>query len=146
LRHRLGEFATLSTDRIKGDVLAVDFGLVFRQHLAGGLGVFEDVGDDWIKRAVGVQLGVRPHLDVDAKPFGISLQQCRKVGRIRLAFAKRVRNRGVGFAEIPAQRARVDLTQANDLTISVGEFPWEFAEWVFVIACKDLYNLVAAVS
>ena len=65
---------------------------------------------------------------------------------VGVGLAKWVRNIRIGLAEIPAERASVDLAEADDLPFRVGEFAWELPERIAVVAGKDLSDLVAALA
>jgi len=65
------------------------------------------------------------------------------VSGVGVGLAKWVGNIRIGLAEIPAERASVDLTEADDLPLRVSEFARELPERIAVVAGEDLLDLVA---
>ncbi len=64
------ESPTLGTLGQERDVVVVDLVLILREHVTGPVGAFEHPARDCFELAVGVQLGVRDELHVDADQLG----------------------------------------------------------------------------
>ncbi len=146
-RHRLGELATLLADRIERDVVGVriDLVLVLRENVACAIPMLEDEAGHGLELAGLVQVRVRDELDRRADRVGAVLNDRREVVAVGLTAPERVRDVGVGRAEVATERAGVDLAEVDQVPLEVTEGSRELPEGVAVVGGEDLPDLVAPI-
>ncbi|EMA52267.1 hypothetical protein C451_11995 [Halococcus thailandensis JCM 13552] len=143
---RLRDVATLGADRAEGDVVVVDLLLILCEHVPCLLAVFEQVVNDVVERTGFVAFGVRDGLDGDIEQFGAPLDQIREMCAVRLTAAEGIGDRGVGLAEVAAERAGVDLAEPDDVTVEVGELAGHLPERIAIVGGEDLSDRPAPLA
>lgn len=143
---RLGDVATLGADRAEGDVVVVDLLLILSEYVPCLFAVFEQVANHVVECTGFVALGVRDGFDGDIEQFGTSLDQVREMCAVGVTAAEGIGDRGVGLAEVAAERAGVDLTEADDVAVEIGEFSGHLPERIAVVGGEDLSDRPPALA